>query len=455
MDPGVQSPQGKTLDKGLRRNLVIIGGVLVATVVGVVVLFMSRSSGSSDGKGAADLHAINTQPTGNGQSNPQGVSPATRDMLQKAQLEEAEAARRKGQSYVPADQMGAPIKVEPQGAQGANGQFVPNAQTGAQPIQVSEQERRRDDMRQKGLEAQIKALLGATVVGEAPTRVEFKTAGAAAAANGNGSVTGQQRQQDGGAAQAPDQGPVVVDALEIFAGSTASPMDTYKTGWASARINSGRLQGAYLIGNATMIDEGLQVVYTAMRWNGKTYKVDAIALDESEATNAVSADLDHRYMQRYVMPVLMAAVGGYTTARAQTGSQVVATTTGVSISQPAPTKEQAINAGEAAATGIAQRAVDKEAQMPIRASLPANSPIGIMFRQPLRMTDQGTTSNTGVTKPNAGITAAQAVQLGAGGRNAGAANQNPYQVIQNMQTPATNQVISVPGFNGQVTQRSN
>ncbi|MDL5034300.1 DotG/IcmE/VirB10 family protein [Pelomonas sp. APW6] len=453
-------PQGKTLDKGLKRNLLIIGGVLALAVSAVVLMFLSRSSGSADGKGNSDVNALRTTVPSTGQTNQQGLSPAARDMVQRVQLEEAEAARKRGQSYVPADQTGTPIKLDAQGReiQGGNqygqpggSQYVPNAQANTQPIQVTEQERRRDDMRRKGLEMQLAGMLKTMAIsGEAPTHVEFKAADSAL----NGARTGAQQGQSGnpGDAQVPqgaDAGPILVDALEIFAGVTASPMDTYKTSWASARITSGRLAGAYLIGNSTMIDEGLQVAYTAMRWNGKTYKIDAVALDESEATNAVTADLDRRYLQRYVMPVLMAAVGGYATARAQTGSEVVMTAGGVSVSQPPATKQQAINAGIASAMGIAQRAVDKEAQMPIRATLPANSSIGIMFRQPLHLGDQGTTASTGVTKPNSGIAAVQGVQLGAGGRQGAA---NPYQVNQ---TPATNQGYSVPGFNGQVPGRIN
>jgi hypothetical protein len=192
-------------------------------------------------------------------------------------------------------------------------------------------------------------------------------------------------------AAAQNAGPPLVDALEIFAATTLTPVDTYQTGYISARIVSGRLAGAFLVGRTQMVNEGLQPRFTQMRLGAKTYAIDAIALDESSGADSVRANLDRRYLQRYVMPVVVAMVGGYTAARAQTGTQVVGIGTdgtgGVGITQPAPTEKQAVYAGVSQAMSITQRAVDQEAALPIRASLPAGTAIGIMFNAPVADVD--------------------------------------------------------------------
>jgi len=263
---------------------------------------------------------------------------------------------------------------------------------------VTPQEQARRDRMRRGMEAQLKDLMQASAPPRGTARVQFEsaqpqgqaspgqaagppagTAGAAGAAGASGGA----RPAAGTATNAP----ALVDALEIYAAQTLTPVDTYQTGYISARIVAGKLAGAFLVGRTQMVNEGLQPRFTQMRWNNRTYAIDAIALDDRSGTDAVRANLDRRYMQRYVMPVVVAMVGGYTAAKAQTGSTTVEIGAGgtgsTGLAQPAPTEEQAINAGVSRAMGMTQRAVDQEAALPIRASLPAGTAIGVMFNAPV------------------------------------------------------------------------
>ena len=118
-----------------------------------------------------------------------------------------------------------------------------------------------------------------------------------------------------------------------------------------------------------------------MRLGNKGYKIDAIVLDEQTADAGVKGSVDRRILQRYVLPVALAAAQGYYQASSQTGSTILAVTTGTAASStPAPTSEQAQNAGIAAGLGIASKEVQKSAAEPIRSSVSRDMSIGILFR---------------------------------------------------------------------------
>lgn len=367
---------GKTLDPGLRRNLVIIGGVLIGAILLVLLVILLRPSSQQAGQASAALPK--TPGTGIEKEGP--MSPAMQQLLREKQFAEAEEARRRGRSYIPPDTAAAePLPSAAGPGLSQSQQFVAPAPANVQMNpQLQDELRARRERLSKGIESQLGDLVAATAPAQTVARVVFASPAAAA-----GSAPAGEAARAGASAK-PDPGNLLVDALEIFAGSTASPVDTYKTGYISARISSGVLAGAFLTGRTQLVNEGLQPRFSAMRVNGRTYKINAIALDEQTATDAVDADLDRRYLQRYVMPVLMAAVGGYATARAQTGSTVVGIGNGSeAVATPSPTEKQAVNAGIASAATLAQRAIEADASLPIRAMFPAGSAIGIMFLEPV------------------------------------------------------------------------
>jgi intracellular multiplication protein IcmE len=376
---------GRKVDPGFRRNLLIIGGTLLAAVLVAVLVVVTRKPAPSATNQAGGA-VIGVQPGGGSQTEG-SLTPQMQQMLREQQIAEAEKARKENKPYIPPDSGAVePIPFVP--AAGTVPNLTPAAYAAEQqanynqlaPQQEDPATGAANDRKRQGLKAQMDALVNARAPEQKVARVQFdapKPAAGGTSANGSGSPAGGSGQDAA----------VVVDSLEIFAGSTASPVDTYKTAYASARITSGALAGAFLTGRSTLVNEGLQTNYTLMRWNGRTFKVDAIALDEKTATDAVEANLDRRYLQRYVMPVLFAAAGGYAAAKAQTGSTVVVGIGGSTVATDPPSEKQATNAGIAAGMGIAQSAIEREAQRPIQATLPAGQPIGIMFRAPVLESD--------------------------------------------------------------------
>jgi intracellular multiplication protein IcmE len=391
------------MDPGLRRNLLIIGGVLGVAALGLVIMVGFRASAPSPSAQAPTGVAVPGAAAG-GQARIDAPSPVMQQLLREQHLAEADAARRAGRPYIPPDSAGSePIPAAtPQsdsrlGVPGAaNGAYGSSAGSGSAAGASPEEQAKRERLR-RGIENQMKDLVAAAAPPSNVARIQVASAESAGSpAPGVGPAQGRPAQAAANTAPVRVAAPVA-DALEIFPAVTMTPVDTYKTGYFSARIAGGRLAGAFLVGRTQMVNEGLQPRFTQMRWNGKTYSIDAIALDETSGTDAVDAQLDRRYMQRYVMPIIVAMVGGYTAAKAQTGTAVVGVGVdggaGTAVAQPPPTEKQAVNAGIAQGMAMTQRAVEQEASLPIRASLPAGAPIGVMFNAPVADVDSSREAN--------------------------------------------------------------
>lgn len=375
--------QGRRLDPGLKRNLlIIIGAVAVAAMLVVFTVFLRTGGSKGASSGTVDVRALSAD--GKGKPGDVVLTEAQIKKLQEVQRREAEQARKNNDLYIPPDGLGRAVEIPKEPAPGP-GVSTANQyrQVGSQVVshELSREEQDAYARRTAGLAVQLSRYMDGQPKPSAPVRIEFDVKQSAGATSD--SAGAQPRPQ-----AAPDStGAILVDSLEIFAGETASPVDTYKTTYASARILSGVLAGAFLVGQTELQNEGLLTRYTSMRWNGRTFAIDAIALDEKTATDAQDASLDRRYLQRYVMPVLMAGVGGYAQARAQTATMTVSSDGTVVEANGPATKTQAENAAIAAATQIAGRAIDRDAALPIRATLPARTAVGVMFRAPVRESD--------------------------------------------------------------------
>ena len=157
--------------------------------------------------------------------------------------------------------------------------------------------------------------------------------------------------------------------------------------FASARITAGPAAGAFLVGTAKVLDEGLEIGFTQMRLGESVYRVDAIVLDETTASAAIEGNVDRRILQRYVFPVALAMAQGFFAAKSLTGSTIVAIGGGgaaiPAVTTPPPSSEQARSAGIASGLDLASQQVQKSAQQPIVVSRGKSYPVGILFRAPV------------------------------------------------------------------------
>lgn len=373
-------PAKKKIDKSFLRNIKIIGGVFALAAILIIGISVFRSNKADKTTASVEVGMSKSV-----RANPDGdeISPAMKDAIRAKLESEQKAASAAGESvYLPGEVTEATVPLKPKTT-------LENMQAyGAQPTQVgavvppTQEETERLARRRNGMMMQIGSFLTMTETGKVPpARVTF----ASDVAHGTGALNAIQT------ASATAQGisaPVeplktVIGALEIAAAEVASPIDSYKTNYTSARIVAGKLAGAFLIGSIKQQDDGLQIFFSLMRLGDKTYDIDAIALDEKTSTNAMDAKVDRRYLERWVIPIATATLGGYAAATARPTTTVFQSATGNVVSNEPASSEQARGAGIAAGMSVLQKEVDKEAAKPYQIKLDANTPIGILFRKPV------------------------------------------------------------------------
>lgn len=404
----------RPLDAGAKRNLLIIGGAVGVGIVVVLGVALVANKAKQKPESTADVRAIAAPAGSKRNRDVDELSPAMKQRIAYVQQDEAQAAHREGRMYLgdtadlgPKQPVGGKTPDPTQPGQGPGA--TPYQQYGARSAQLTGQaspgvagDSRQTDIDQhiqKGLERQLATIVNSMApakgVAVAIAKVE-KTTTAAAAADGDPATS---------AAAAAAKGTQIVAGLEIFPGQLASPVDTDKTKYISAYIVGGKLDGAFLTGEAVLSAQGEDVSahMTSMNWNGKSYKVDAVLLNEQTASDALNADIDHRPFSRFVMPVLVAGLAGastYFTARGTTstsyvpGTVVVGGTTvngNAVVQQPSPSASQALDQGIGKGIEKSMQLADRETQRyanrPNRGTLDSRTPIGVLFRQPVMATN--------------------------------------------------------------------
>ena len=378
----------RKLDGGFKRNIMIIGGVFVGVVAIVLVMFLFTDNLKKKPEPKSSIQQGVSSPGGEGD-----LGPNMAKKVLNVQTREAEEAARQNKSYIPkdiiaaVDQNSTPQPTQPAPSQFGAQQFpvqangpgasgYPQIQQAAQQAEIDRENRRRE-----GAARQLEGLVARQQVSSNLQR--FATTNSSDSSRG----ASQQQMAAGGLAggQALPQA-LLTDALEIYGAETLSPVDTDGTSYVSARITSGKLDGAFLIGNIRLANESVETTFTQMRYNGKTYQIQAIALDQDTATNALAGNIDRKILQRYVMPVGLAVVQGFAQAKATVAqSSTVIQGAGVVNNIPAPTSEQARNAGIARGLDILGQRINQQANQPIAVSLKPYHAIGIMFMQPVAL----------------------------------------------------------------------
>lgn len=399
IDPHPESAESqigaRRLDPGFSRNLKIIAGTLVVAIVAVAALVMRL--GGQEIKAAPRSDVSLGTPAGQMVSSE--LTPDMRKRLDAKQKEESSTAAQRNQSYIPPDLPSVTSPVTAVGPAPGESSF---SHAGAPVNQYARTLSEEDQRRREGLNRQMAVLVGeeSSVNGGVRQTIRAQDEGQASrqAVAGVGplaagpagvlapTAAGSVANATSGTTGSTQAAKVLVPGLDIAAGELASSLrvPANASTFASARVTSGPAAGAYMIGTAKVVDEGLEIAFTQMRLGDKVYKVDAIVLDETTAANALAGDVDRRLLQRYVMPVALAAAQGFAAAKALTGSTVVTVgLTGSGIETPPPTSEQARAAGIAAGLQVASNDIQKSANVPIIVSKEMRSAVGILFRAPV------------------------------------------------------------------------
>lgn len=363
----------RQFDKGFARNMKIIGAVALVAVVGVAfVVFKTRASMDAQSEATLGQVSVPVQTgMGGGAANTEATQ-ADLDRLNRVTGAEAEKAKASGQTFIPQNlPLNAQEKPLPDGGPAPTYDYTNGGQQAAGAVDTN-----RQGEIDKGLETQLASMASYFTSPESgradPYQVESKEAA-------TGSARGTQ---SASVTTATAAAPVLVDADQIAAAGLISPIDTARTAFVSARIYSGTLAGATVYGTAAVVnDEGVRVTFNRMSFKGKSYPVEAIALDTQASNDALNASVDKHEFRRYVLPILGAGAAAYAGAIANPGQEVVTTSGETVVATPAATAKQAVYAGIGA--GITKGVEQAQSNVRTTAYMAPQSQIGILFLAPV------------------------------------------------------------------------
>lgn len=395
IDEGVEVPVAaakakKTLDPGAKRNLMIVGGVTLAAVAVVGFVGMRLASGPQLRETGLPATQVQTGSIG-AQSTPTGdLTPEDLQRLDRVTQRQAEEAAAAGRTFIPSN---LPLNREPASPEPAPlpAQAPPpgvNYSVSGGQAGMSQADAERFQLMLQGLERQLTRI--AEVHAAPPTvsaaRYESRDEARQPAVAQQTVAAEPASMQTGQAAVAAP----LVEGLHLAAAELLSPIDTDKTSFVSARMASGPLAGATLYGVVQMVsDQGVRVRFNRMLAQGRSYSINAIALDPAVSHDTLSADIDRKVLERYVLPLIGDTAKAFLQAIGQAGQQVVVGPGNTPVVvQPEASTRQAAAQGAAAGIDRAMEEFGRSRSNP-RASLPAGAPIGVLFLDPVEQPLQG------------------------------------------------------------------
>lgn len=368
-----------------RRNLFIVGGIIF---VGFILTIAMWSGGKNDVVPKSDIPTSNNA----NEKGVQGVEDQERQRQEEARrIEDAKNAKKSA-----IESNGQAPDIVDDGTTAAQ-KNAANAHPGIQterldgPNQV-QQSNTGNDERLKATTDQVNRMLTAWgLTADKPNENsrlyerDIKTASNTQPQPiSSASTSGTQN------SSTDDQ--VVIEAFKTaYSAETMSNFDSDAPTKARARVMTGPLAGAVLTGTSQRMGDGAHFEYTLATFKGKTFKVNAEAVDERTASELVEGNYNGRYAQRFIFPIISEGVKAYATAKSQTGTQVVvvAPVSGSGVAAqatPAPTNQQALNAMIAAGADQTSKALTTTNQQS-QVTVEMNKLIGVRFIESVYASD--------------------------------------------------------------------
>lgn len=256
-----------------------------------------------------------------------------------------------------------------------------------EPVTVLDSEQQNEAMKQMA-ESMSKQMQG--ILGTRNERLKFsylslvsdRSDGGAAATDASGDPSGDG-EFDG---EVEEEEPVVIiPAGEIEYGQLVIEANSDVPGPVLALMVSGPLKGSKLIGSFTVQNDYLTLTFSTLVYNGQDIDIDAIALDPETTLAGMATEVDHRYLQRILLPAAAAFVEGFADAIAQTDTaSITIDTSGGGTTTTA--EEQDLDTEEEVALGVKEAGeevreiVDEMAEdVEVLVKIHAGTPIGILF----------------------------------------------------------------------------
>ena len=225
-------------------------------------------------------------------------------------------------------------------------------------------------------------------------------------------------------------GDTIVPGYELVPAQLRTNIDTDETSVVEAFIPAGRYAGARVFAPGyKRLGNSVDMTFTGMSWNGRTYKITAKAVDEHTLRTALSGDVNNRWFSRILLPAVAAGIGRAGQLYQQSGTQtVISPLGGAVVTAPETPSGKAVagtvigGIGQQAATVLTQDA----AALPVKQVLvPAETTIGIRFLAPVLTGDEVRGSKTSAIEGSDGGSPPRPSAIADTPAAAGAAQQQP------------------------------
>lgn len=201
----------------------------------------------------------------------------------------------------------------------------------------------------------------------------------------------EQEQEAIAAAQAAAQGTgeitevILLPAGEIEYAQLMIEANSDVPGPVLAQIVSGPLRGNRVLGSFEVSNEYLVLTFDTVVVDGESIEIDAIALDPDTTLPGMATEVDHRYLQRVVLPMAAAFVEGAAEAISESGTTTI-TIQGETVAEETEdtSNEQEIASGITEAGEALGEILDEmNDDVEILVRIEAGTPMGILFLEPV------------------------------------------------------------------------
>ncbi len=178
---------------------------------------------------------------------------------------------------------------------------------------------------------------------------------------------------------------IVLPAGTIEYGQLLLEANTDAPGPVMAQIVSGPLRGGRVIGSFQSTDRYLVLSFNTVVIDGLDYPVQAVAIDPETTLPGVITEIDHRYLERIILPMAAEFVSGLANAISDSGTtSVYITDSSVTQSTEDKDSKEEVASGIGTAGDKLAEFLDEEAakNYPMM-RVASGTPIGILFVSPV------------------------------------------------------------------------
>ncbi|WP_426212491.1 conjugal transfer protein TraO [Massilia sp. TWP1-3-3] len=371
-----------------RQGKVTAAAIVVACVAGgyVAVTWLTDSS-----RKQSQVSAVQTQSRGTTTQESEHYS----QVLDRYNREKASVAEQTGDSYLSvmssrANSVASPSAAQTPAQAPAQAAYQPPPQQVVYyPQQPAQQAYHQDPQRAKEVAEQTQGLMA----NWAPTGHSLaRTSTDAADYAKSLARPSEPLQAQQGAAAAATANLKVVEDFAMVPALLETDIDTDENSMVRASIPSGPYAGAELFAlGYKRLTNTVDMTFTFMKWQGRSYKVTAKAVDQTSMRTSLSGDVNNRYFSRILLPAIGMGLGRAGQLYEQASTQNIITPLG-GVVQTYPAKPSASAVMGTVVGGIGSQAgqvlANDAANMPLKQVLiPKKTTIGIQFVGPVLASD--------------------------------------------------------------------